>query len=59
MVRDRRSLFIGQGGMYSVINVVTGEALELFPYDAVHTKPLIKRIGPSEVIFLHIVRLGS
>ena len=49
LARDGHLACAAQKRGYNIINMRSGDVLDLFPYDADHTTPIIKRIGRKEV----------
>ena len=47
---------MAQKSKYHVVNARTRAVIELFPFDPEHTRPIVKRIGSSEVSFLCTMR---
>ena len=50
LARDGRSVCFARKGMYKVVNLMTQEVTELFPYDDRHTIPMVTRVGSREFL---------
>lgn len=50
MARDGRTVCFAQKRMYKVVNLMTQEVTELFPYDDQHTIPMVTRVASREFL---------